>query len=86
PDETDIAPFLTADGEELWFASDRADTRGSLDLFRATRTDSGFARLVHERGVSSGERDSAPVLSADRRTIYFFSTRDGGSDVWTARR
>jgi hypothetical protein len=85
-DETDIAPFLTADGQELWFASDRAGTLGSLDLFRATRTDSGFAQLVHERGLSSGERDSAPVLSADRLTIYFYSTRYGGNAVWTARR
>lgn len=91
PGEVDVDPFLTADGEELWFASNRAGTLGDIDLFHAFRTSEGFGPPFAERGLNSDTSDGTPVLSADRLTIYFQSTRRSCTDppcndVWTARR
>jgi len=78
----DLEPFLTADGKELWFASDRSS---NYDLYRAAWIGSGFAnpQVVGELNTSANELD--PTLSADRLTVYF--SRAGQSiDIWTAHR
>jgi hypothetical protein len=87
----DLDPFLTADGQELWFASTRSPNQGDIDLWRATRSGSGFSNPVAEQNLSSDMSDGIPVLSHDRLTIYFQSTRSGagtqgGYDVWRSRR
>lgn len=61
PDANDLYPFLTHDGAELWFASDRGSAIGIY------RFEVGGVML----GVPTGLADNtAPVLSADRLTIY----------------
>lgn len=88
PTDNDEEPFLTADGKELWFISDRT---GNSEIFRATRSGSGFgdAAPVAELGSSSAEQHV--MLSADRRTVYFSSNRTapgakGGFDIFRAHR
>lgn len=88
PTDNDQEPFLTADGKELWFISNRT---GDNEIFRATRSGSGFvnAAPVAELGSSGGEQHV--MLSADRRTVYFSSNRTapgakGGFDIFRAHR
>jgi hypothetical protein len=87
----DTDAFLTADGE-LWFASGRTGSRGSLDLYHMPRVADGFGKAVQEYELSSRDSDGLPTLSADRMTLYFNSSRDTGDgspgdyNVWTAHR
>jgi hypothetical protein len=79
----DVQPFVTADGQELWFASIRRGGTAARDLWHATVGADGFKDPVLAASLSSDTtHDQVPVLSADRRTIYF--TRDG--DIWTSHR
>jgi Tol biopolymer transport system component len=78
--------FLTADGEEIWFHSDRAGGDGGPDLYRATRSGTTFGTPVRVAELSSPSEEWLPVLSADRRTIYFSSDRLGDYDIWVAHR
>ena len=89
--DADVDPFLTADGQELWFASTRSPGQGNIDLWRATRSGAGFANPVPEPNLSSSTSDGIPVLSHDRLTIYFQSSRTatgtlGDFDIWRSRR
>lgn len=85
---TDAQPFLTQDGQELWFISGRTPSMGA-DYWRARRTGASFAAPEHVPELSSAATDYAPVLSADRLTAYVSSNRtgsEGGQDVWRSHR
>lgn len=90
PDATDDdqEPFLTADGKELWFISDRT---GNNEIFRATRSGAGFASAAVVPELASASAEQHVILSADRRTVYFSSNRaapgaKGGFDIYRAHR
>src|SRR6185295_5286028 len=60
-------------------------------IYFATRVGSSaqFSQLTLLANVDSGSGDGTPLLSADGRTLYFYSRRPGGSgdrDLWFARR
>lgn len=98
-DKNDGNPFLTADGNELWYVRE-VETKGGdggtflqTDIFRS-RYDDGVAReatSVAELNVASAD-EHWPVLSADLKTIYFASKRrevvpdSTRENVWVARR
>lgn len=87
--DADAQAFLTADGQELWFASNRAGGLGDADIYRAVRNGSGFASVAAITALSSSGADWLPTLSADKLTIYLASSRAGGKggfDIWTAHR
>lgn len=88
--QSDVQPFVTADGSELWFASSRPPSQLS-DIWHASWNGTSFANPVQEVAVSSAGDDFNPTLSADRLTLYFSSTRaatgaPGGFDVWRSHR
>lgn len=87
---SDVQPFVTADGSELWFTSTRPPSQ-SADIWHATWDGTRFANPVQDIALSSAVADHVPTLSADRLTIYFSSNRTdagakGGFDVWRAHR
>lgn len=87
----DGQPFVTADGQELWFTSNRDGGRGGVDLWRAEATATGFAAPENIAALNSTVDDWFPMLSADRLTVYFSSLRTatgarGKFDIWTAHR
>lgn len=87
--DVDGQPFVTADGQELWFASNRAGGLGGQDIYRATWNGSGFANVAAITELSTNATDYLPTLSADKLTVYLSSTRPGGKgsyDIWTAHR
>lgn len=82
----DVQPFLTADGTEVYYASNRT---GNYDIYRATVQGGTFGVPTPVSELNEGGVDDAdPVLSFDRLTVFFASTRPGlgSSDIWTATR
>jgi hypothetical protein len=83
----DWEPFLTDDGQELWFPSARGNKPG---VYRAVKISNAFGTpaVVAELSSTSGT-DFFPTLSADKLTLYFSSSRmsdQSGSGVWTSHR
>lgn len=82
----DATPFLTADGQELWFSSDRG---GNYDVWRASRAGAGFANPQAVLALNTANREILPVVSADRLTVYFTTERGAATqaeDIWFAHR
>ncbi len=84
------AHTLSADGSVLIFTHcDKKVGYGSCDLYRSYRTSDGSWAKPANMGAIINTRhwDSQPSLSADGRTLFFASKRDGGyggSDLWTS--
>lgn len=90
---SDTDPWLTPDGDTLYFASDRATDGGparkDLDLWRARRNRGGLWSVPEPLGdaVNGPGPELGPELHGD--TLYFSSARKGGKgglDIYTARR
>ncbi len=85
----DMHPFLRADGNEIFFTSNRGQT--PFQIYRALGSSGTFgnAIAVTELNTSSSS-EIMPVLAADGLTIFFSSDRIDGSasgfDIWMARR
>jgi hypothetical protein len=82
------APSLSAEGSTLFFAIGVPGV--DEQIASATRGGRGtaFGASALARINSAGE-DGTPLLSADGRSLYFYSTRAGGlgtRDVWLATR
>lgn len=97
---SDVDLFLTSDGRQAWFCSDRPDPaaaggppgedgRRTSDIWVVSRDGAGWGKpeaLGHN--VNSDADDYYPTLSGDG-TLYFSSNRPGGlgaNDVYCARR
>jgi Tol biopolymer transport system component len=81
----DQAPFLTRDGLELYFASNRT---GAFAIYQAKRT-SVTIPFAAPTLIDLGGGATSPVLSPDGLDLYFSSTRAGGNgleDIWVAHR
>ncbi|WP_375416159.1 OmpA family protein [uncultured Hymenobacter sp.] len=74
------AGTIAGDGKTLVFAScDRPGAIGNCDLYISRRTGNTWSAPQNlGRSVNSLDWDSQPSLSADGRTLYFTSNRDGG--------
>jgi Tol biopolymer transport system component len=85
-------PFISRDGLEMYFTSNRAGTLGSNDLWVSTRpsTSDPWSTPVNLGPiVNSVADDSGPALSFKGTELYFTSTRLGGpdpQDLWVSRR
>jgi len=87
--DTDAQPFVTADGQELWFVSNRTGGLGDYDIYRASWNGSSFANITAITALSTNVTDFFPTLSADKLTVYLSSNRPGGKgsfDIWTSHR
>jgi hypothetical protein len=87
----DGSPFVSRDDRTLMFFSDRGGGMGSRDLWTATRASASqeFGAAQPMAGVNSPAMDLLPRLSYDGLTLFFESTRPGGSgnsDLWAADR
>lgn len=85
PEAGDAAPFLAND-TLLLFASRREGGQGGLDLYYATRSDSGWSAPRNlGPAVNSPYDETTPFLAHDGRTLYFSSNHPGsmgGFDVF----
>ncbi|HEU0134258.1 MAG TPA: hypothetical protein VFR28_05505 [Allosphingosinicella sp.] len=90
---SDTDPWLTPDGDTLYFASNRSTDGGparkDLDLWRARRDRAGLWSVPEPLGaaVNSSGPELGPELHGD--TLYFSSARKGGKgglDIYAARK
>ena len=95
----DFAPFLTADGSRLYFASNRptngvGSPQSHTDLWSVERTDAGWSEpRALEAPINGAGNENALCVASDG-TIYFSSDRSGGqggsistgAPSWTAGR
>jgi outer membrane protein OmpA-like peptidoglycan-associated protein/Tol biopolymer transport system component len=72
-------PSLTADGQELYFASNRPGGVGESDIWHSYRTAEGWTRPTPLSSViNTTARDESPFIHADGKTLYFRSTGHKG--------
>lgn len=84
----DYSPALSPDGLKLLFSSNRSSEYGDWTIWiteRATREDNWAAPVDLGPAVNSSTAQENPYISNDGSTLYFGSTRPGGSgyvDLW----
>lgn len=85
------SPFVTVDGRQLFFSSDRPGGPGGLDVYVAYRPNAqaNFGSGSLYDGASTADDESGFFLSGDGLAAYLSSPRPGGmgqADIWTAAR
>ena len=76
----DFDPAFSADGESVYFSSDRPGGLGGDDLYRAPFHDGIFGAAQHlGSAVNSARNEWAAMLSPDGRTLLFSSDGLGGA-------
>jgi hypothetical protein len=84
-DAMDADPFITSDGQAIYFDTAR---NGKFDIYKATWAGNGFENPVPVTSLNTDADEYAPVLSKDGKTIYFGATRStiGSLRIWKAHR
>jgi len=88
----EYAPSLSVDGLSLYFESNRPGGEGGHDIWvttRETKDDEWGTPVNLGAPVNSSDHEAGPNISADGLSIYFLSTRPGGSgvqDLWMTTR
>lgn len=82
-------PSISADGQTLFFASNRKGGHGGIDLWRCRRLKNGDWGRAENLGanINTVGNEKAPFLAADGHTLYFLSDGwqgFGGYDVYFA--
>ena len=80
----DIDPWVSPDGESLYFSSIRpvdGEERPDAEVWRVDRTDDGWGDPVHVAAVGSDGDELGASVSADG-VIWFASDRAGGAGGW----
>ncbi len=71
-------PYLSADGQLLFFASDRKGGHGSSDIYMCSRNASGDWGAPVDLNFNTGANELSPLIAADNQTLYFASDMSGG--------
>ena len=90
-------PALSADGDELFFASAREtstlddDGNPTMDIYVSKKDIRGNWSKAEKLPypISTSAQEKAPFMHPDGKTLYFSSTRmpsGGGYDLWVSRR
>ncbi|HSZ24396.1 MAG TPA: OmpA family protein [Cytophagaceae bacterium] len=84
------APSMSADGRSLVFAAcNRPDAIGGCDIYISYKEGDNWSEPINMgREINSNAWDSEPSISADGRTLYFSSERNGGQgkmDIWYSK-
>ncbi|MEZ4986029.1 MAG: OmpA family protein [Saprospiraceae bacterium] len=71
----DTQPSLSANADELWFASDRPGGQGGMDIWYSRRRPDGYWENPINAGstINTPGNEEAPFLHADGQTLYFMS-------------
>ncbi|KWW30177.1 MAG: OmpA/MotB domain-containing protein [bacterium P3] len=82
-------PSLSADGQTLFFVSDRPGGYGGTDIWMSRRVDGEWGTPVNLGPViNTAGHEAGPFIHYDGRTLYFSSTGHpgmGGSDLFVSR-
>jgi outer membrane protein OmpA-like peptidoglycan-associated protein len=80
-------PSIAPDGKTIYFASNRPDGFGKMDIWKTTMTEEGLFTVPENLGkkINTDGEDAAPFIHADGKTLYFASDGHpgmGGMDVF----
>ncbi len=82
----EATPNLSADGKELYFASNRPG-KGGLDLYYVTRIGESWTEWSEVRHfvypINTSADEAQPYFSPSTGNLYFSSRRDGTSDIFS---
>lgn len=85
----EVAPFITEDGNYLYFASNRGGGHGGMDIYRSERIDGSWLNWkepeLMPEPINTPYDDSQPFFNQATGHLYFCSKRDGSSDVFRSR-
>lgn len=89
-DNWESQPSVDAEGENLYFASDRDGGEGGLDIYRCRRQSNGewAAPQALPKTVNTPKDEKTPFIHSDSETLYFTSNGHpgmGGFDIFLAR-
>ena len=89
PQSWESQPFVSPDGQHLYFASNRKGGYGGIDIWCSHRLPNGDWSRPSNLGpaVNTPGNDKAPFLAADGQTLYFLSDGwqgFGGYDIYLA--
>jgi len=82
---------ISANGNELYFVSDRPNGQGKRDIYRCNRTDNGSWSAAQNLGgiINTSYDEDAPFLSPDGMYLYFASKGHatmGGFDLFVSKK
>ncbi len=83
-------PSISADGQTLFFASDRPGGRGGLDIWFSRRSTDGHWLVPENAGdsINTPGNEQSPFIHPDGRTLYFSSEGHnnlGRGDIFISR-
>lgn len=87
----DSAPSIAPDGNTIYFASNRPEGYGGIDIYVAYKNEKGYWEEAINLGPSINTKgdDQTPFIHADNQSLYFSSNGRpgfGGSDIYVARK
>ncbi len=87
----DAQPSLSANGQAIYFASERAGGLGGRDIWVSYRNESGKWGVPQNLGdsINTAGADQAPFIHPDGKTLYFMSDGHpgmGGGDLFFSKR
>ncbi len=85
----EVTPHLSADGKDLYFASNRPNGIGGLDLYFVSRIDDTWINWTKPRvfvsPINTPGDESQPYFNSVTGFLYFSSRRSGTSDIYRAK-
>jgi outer membrane protein OmpA-like peptidoglycan-associated protein len=87
----DSAPSIAPDGNSIYFASNRPDGYGGIDIYVSFKNEKGYWEEAINLGSSINTKgdDQTPFIHADNQSLYFSSNGRagfGGSDIYVSRK
>jgi outer membrane protein OmpA-like peptidoglycan-associated protein len=87
----DSAPSIAPDGNSIYFASNRPEGLGGIDIYVSYKNEKGFWEEAINLGPSINTKgdDQTPFIHADNQSLYFSSNGRagfGGSDIYVSRK
>jgi outer membrane protein OmpA-like peptidoglycan-associated protein len=90
-DYWESAPSISPDGNTLYFASNRPDGYGGIDIYVAYKNEKGYWEEAMNLGptINTKGDDQTPFIHPDNQSLYFSSNGHpgfGGADIYVSRK
>ncbi len=90
-DYWDSAPSIAPDGNSIYFASNRPEGYGGIDIYVAYKNEKGYWEDAINLGptINTKGDDQTPFIHADNQSLYFSSNGHpgfGGADFYVVRK
>ena len=87
----DSAPSIAPDGNSIYFASNRPEGYGGIDIYVSFKNEKGYWEDAINLGptINTKGDDQTPFIHADNQSLYFSSNGRagfGGSDIYVSRK